>query len=233
MDLQKFVDSFNSMTCVVSVEKRKDGRLGRILYEAANAAFIEATNTAIRDGYAITNEPFRPGTSYEKYMKKELNFEHFCYQCAIKKEPVHAYIRPEHFDFCINLIMLPLGIEDPNKAYCTYSQIISPEVDYDTMSKLSVETSSAVLKTCIKLRGTQNMQKTMDEILSDIRDLCDANYCCILLTDFNEHTCSVFSDSVKEGSNQHSIRGILTNNFVDYAKTWVDILAGSNCLMQC
>jgi len=231
MDLQKFVDSFNSMTCVVSVEKRKDGRLGRILYEAANAAFIEATNTAIRDGYAISNEPFKPGSSYEKYMKKELNFEHFCYQCAIKKEPVHAYIRPEHFDFCINLIMLPLDIDDPKKAYCTYSQNISPEVDYDAMSKLSVETASSVLKTCIKLRGTQNMQKTMDEILNDIRELCDANYCCILLTDFNEHTCSVFSDSVREGSNQHSIRGILTNNFVDYAKTWVDILAGSNCLM--
>jgi len=231
MDLQKFVDTFYSMTCIVSVEKRKDGKLGRILYEYANKPFIEATEQAIRDGYAITKEPFKPGTSYERYMKKELNFEHFCYQCAVKKEPIHAYIRPEHFDFCINLIMLPLNIDDPNKAYCTYSQSISPEVDYDAMAKLSVETSTTVLKTCIKLRGATNLQKTMDEVLYDIREICGANYCCLLLTNFNERTCSVFSDSVKEGSNQHSIRDIVTNDFIDYAKTWVDILAGSNCLM--
>ncbi|SHK37566.1 sensor domain-containing diguanylate cyclase [Fibrobacter sp. UWB12] len=231
MDLQKFVDSFNTMTCVVSVEKREDGRLGRILYEVANKPFIEATEQAVRDGYAITNEPFKPGSSYERYMKKELNFEHFCYQCAIKKEPIHAYIRPEHFDFCINLVMLPLNIDDPKKAYCSYSQCISPEVDYDAMSKLSAETSSAVLKTCIKLRGAQNLQKTMDEVINDIREICNASYCCILLTDFSEHTCSVFSDSLKENSDQRSVREFLTNDFVDYAKTWLDVLAGSNCLM--
>jgi diguanylate cyclase (GGDEF)-like protein len=231
MDLQKFVDSFNTMTCVVSVEKREDGRLGRILYEAANKPFIEATNQAIRDGYAITNEPFKPGTNYEHYMKKELNFEHFCYQCAIKKEPIHAYIRPEQFAFCINLIMLPLDIDDPKKAYCSYSQNISPEVDYDTMSKLSAETSTSVLKTCIKLRGAQNLQSTMDEVITDIREICDASYCCILLTDFSEQTCSVFSDSIKEGSNQRSIREDLTHDFLNFAKTWIDILASSNCLM--
>ena len=66
MDLQKFVDSFNTMTCVVSVEKREDGRLGRILYEAANKPFIEATNQAIREGYALSNEPFKPGTRFER-----------------------------------------------------------------------------------------------------------------------------------------------------------------------
>ena len=231
MDLQKFVDSFITMTCVVSVEKREDGRLGRILYEAANKPFIEATEQAIRDGYAITNEPFKPGSSYERYMKKELNFEHFCYQCAIKKEPIHAYIRPEHFDFCINLVMLPLNIDDPKKAYCSYSQCISPEVDYDAMSRLSAETSSTVLKTCIKLRGAQNLQSTMDEVITDIRETCDASYCCILLTDFSEHTCSVFSDSVKDSSNQRSIREDLTHDFIDFAKTWIDILASSNCLM--
>ena len=231
MDLQKFVDSFNTMTCVVSVEKREDGRLGRILYEVANKPFIEATEQAVRDGYAITNEPFKPGSSYERYMKKELNFEHFCYQCAIKKEPIHAYIRPEHFDFCINLVMLPLNIDDPKKAYCSYSQCISPEVDYDAMSRLSAETSSTVLKTCIKLRGAQNLQSTMDEVITDIRETCDASYCCILLTDFSEHTCSVFSDSVKDSSNQRSIREDLTHDFIDFAKTWIDILASSNCLM--
>lgn len=231
MDLQKLVDSFNTMTCIVSVEKRKDGRLGRILYEAANKPFIEATEQAVRDGYAITNEPFKPGTSYEHYMKKELNFEHFCYQCAIKKDPIHAYIRPEQFAFCINLVMLPLDIDDPKKAYCTYTQSISTEMDYESMSKLSAETSTSVLKTCIKLRGAQNLHKTMDDVITDIREICDASYSCILLTDFSEHTCSIFCDSVKKDSKQNSIREGLPQDFIDFAKTWIDILANSNCLM--
>jgi diguanylate cyclase (GGDEF)-like protein len=127
--------------------------------------------------------------------------------------------------------MLPLDIDDPEKAYCSFSQELSREVDINEMSKVSAETSSNVLKTCVKLRSAKNLQKTMDEVIEDIRKLCDASYCCILLTDFNEHTCSVFSDSIKVGSNHRSIREFLTDDFVDYARTWLKIIAKSNCLI--
>jgi len=71
----------------------------------------------------------------------------------------------------------------------------------------------------------------MDEVIEDIRKICGANYCCVLLTNFNEHTYSVFSDSVKANSNHRSVRDYITEDFVDYAKTWLHLLAGNSCLI--
>jgi diguanylate cyclase (GGDEF)-like protein len=231
MDLQKFVDKFHTMTSILSVEKRDDGKIGTIRIEAANPKYIHSMEKIDADGNVIFKEKFIPGSSYERYMKKELNFENFCYECAIKKKPVHAYIRPERYSFCINLYMMPLAIDDPKKAYCSYSQEISFEENAEAMSNISAKTSCNVLQTCIKLRGTENLQKTMDEVIEDIRQICDASYCCVLLTDFNEHTWSVFSDALKKDSNLHSIRELKDQDFVEFAKSWIETLAGSNCLM--
>lgn len=231
MDLQTIVDKFHTMTSIVSVEKRDDDKIGTIRIEAGNELYIKSMEKVDEEGNVIFKQKFIPGSNYERYMKKELNFENFCYECAIKKKPVHAYIRPERYNFCINLIMMPLDIQDPNKAYCTYSQEISFEEDLDAMSNISAKTSSNVLQTCIKLRGAKDLQQTMNEVIEDIRNICDASYCCVLLTDFNENTWSVFSDSVKPDSSQRSIRELKDENFTEYAKTWIKALDGSYCLM--
>ena len=231
MDLQKFVDNFHTMTSILSVEKRDDDRIGTIRIEAANDLYIRAMEKVDKDGNVVFKEKFVPGSSYERYMKKELNFENFCYECAIKKKPVHAYIRPERYTFCINLYMMPLAIDDPKKAYCSYTQEITFEENVDAMSNISAKTSSNVLRTCIKLRSTKNLQKTMDEVIEDIRKICDASYCCVMLTDFKDNTWSVFSDALKLDSGLHSIRELKSENFVDYARSWIKTLNGSNCLM--
>lgn len=231
MDLQKFVDNFHTMTSILSVEKRDDDRIGTIRIEAANDLYIRAMEKVDKDGNVVFKEKFVPGSSYERYMKKELNFENFCYECAIKKKPVHAYIRPERYTFCINLYMMPLAIDDPKKAYCSYTQEITFEENVDAMSNISAKTSSNVLRTCIKLRSTKNLQKTMDEVIEDIRKICDASYCCVMLTDFNDNTWSVFSDALKPDSGIRSIRELKSENFVDYARSWIKTLNGSNCLM--
>ncbi|OWV23635.1 GGDEF domain-containing protein [Fibrobacter sp. UWB2] len=231
MDLQKFVDNFHTMTSILSVEKRDDDRIGTIRIEAANDLYIRAMEKVDKDGNVVFKEKFVPGSSYERYMKKELNFENFCYECAIKKKPVHAYIRPERYTFCINLYMMPLAIDDPKKAYCSYTQEITFEENVDAMSNISAKTSSNVLQTCIKLRSTKNLQKTMDEVIEDIRKICDASYCCVMLTDFNDNTWSVFSDALKPDSGIRSIRELKSENFVDYARSWIKTLNGSNCLM--
>ena len=101
MDLQKFVDSFNIMTGILSVEKRTDGKIGTIRVEAGNKQYVQSMERVDENGKTIFSTKFVPGECYERYMPKELNFENFCYEAAIKKKPVHAYIRPERFDFCI------------------------------------------------------------------------------------------------------------------------------------
>ena len=230
-ELQKFVDSFHTMTCILSVEKTNDGSIGTICIEAGNELYIKSMERKDDDGNSVFNQKFIPGSNYEMYMEKELNFEKFCYQSAILQKPVHAYIQPERFPFWINLFMLPVDIDDSEKSYCVYSLEVTPEADLETMTRLSAENSSNVLKACIKLRGTKNFLKTMDEVVEDIRELCGAESCCVLHTDFKNRTCSVLGSSTKVGANVTNIHEIISDKFVDYAESWIETLQGSNCLI--
>lgn len=219
------------MACILSVEKRNDGKAGNICIEIANKQYIEFLEKLNGNGKSSFETKFEPGSNYERFMPKALDFERCCHECAIEQKPVQAFIQPEQSNIHISMILLPLGIEDPNKAYCTLSQETSEESESSEESMLSAEMSKNVLKTCVKLRGATNLQKTMDEVIEDIRKICGANYCCVLLTNFNEHSCSVFSDSVKVNSHHRSIRDYLTEDFVDYAKSWLHLLARSSCLI--
>lgn len=219
------------MACILSVEKRNDGKAGNICIEIANKQYIEFLEKLNGNGKSSFETKFEPGSNYERFMPKALDFERCCHECAIEQKPVQAFIQPEQSNIHISMILLPLGIEDPNKAYCTLSQETSEESESSEESMLSAEMSKNVLKTCVKLRGATNLQKTMDEVIEDIRKICGANYCCVLLTNFNEHTYSVFSDSVKANSNHRSVRDYITEDFVDYAKTWLHLLAGNSCLI--
>ncbi|WP_173475312.1 sensor domain-containing diguanylate cyclase [Fibrobacter succinogenes] len=230
-NLQNFIEQFKTMACILSVEKRNDGKAGNICIEIANKQYIEFLEKLNGNGKSSFETKFEPGSNYERFMPKALDFERCCHECAIEQKPVQAFIQPEQSNIHISMILLPLGIEDPNKAYCTLSQETSEESESSEESMLSAEMSKNVLKTCVKLRGATNLQKTMDEVIEDIRKICGANYCCVLLTNFNEHTYSVFSDSIKANSNHRSVRDYITEDFVDYAKTWLHLLAGNSCLI--
>ena len=219
------------MACILSVEKRNDGKAGNICIEIANKQYIEFLEKLNGNGKSSFETKFEPGSNYERFMPKALNFERCCHECAIEQKPVQAFLQPEQSNIQISMVLLPLGIEDPEKAYCTLSQETSEERESSEESMLSAEMSKNVLKTCVKLRGATNLQKTMDEVIEDIRKICGANYCCVLLTNFNEHTYSVFSDSIKANSNHRSVRDYITEDFVDYAKTWLHLLAGNSCLI--
>ena len=230
-ELQKFVDSFHTMTSILSVEKRGDGGIGTIRIEVGNELYVKSMERTDPDGSSVFSQKFVPGSNYEMYMEKELNFEKFCYQSAILRKPVHAYIQPERFNFWINLFMLPVDVDDPEKGYCSYSLEISPEADLETMTRLSAEISANVLKACIKLRGAKDFLKSMNDVVQDVRELCGAETCCVLNTNFKERTCVALGSSSKEGADVRTIDEVLTNEFVDYAESWIETLKGSNCLI--
>ena len=206
MDLQEYVDQFDSMTCIMSVEKKPDGSYGKIRIEVGNKAYLSTYEQNFESPIAMNHgKGFVPGSEYTDYIPKDLNFEHFICASAVDKKPMHAYIHPDRFPVWFNIYSLPLNIEDPHKYYCTYTQEISTEASAEQMSNLSAKTTSDVLKTCIKLRSSKNFLKTMDEIIHDIRSICGASYCCVLLTDFKERTCSLLLRS----SRMHMVVGSL------------------------
>ena len=232
MDFQKFVDGFKSMTCIISVEKNADGSCGTIRIVVGNKPYVDSIESGSPDAPKMMTNKFVPNSEYQCYFPKDLNFEDFCYRCAILKEPMHTYVHPERFDFWFNLFMLPLEAGDDHIGYCTYSQEITQAPDTEKMSNLSYEIASDVLNTCIKLRGTNDLKKSMIDVLKDIRKLCDADYGCLLLIDFFTSKCSIFCDDIKpEADPDLYKKEWFTDDFFALATTWEESIGGSNCLI--
>ena len=229
MDLQTYVDQFDSMTGILSVEKNTDGTYGKIRIEAGNKAYID--NLEQYSKIAGKTKPFLPGSEYTDYIPKDLNFEHFVSTSALQKKPMHSYVFADRFGIWFNLFCQPLRSDSSDKYYCAYTQEISTEASPELMANQSAKTTSDVLKTCIKLRSTKNFLKTIDEVIADIRSICGAEYCCILLTDFAEGKCSLLSENFDPTSSQKSLKNYLNDSFIDFAKSWIKTIAGSNCLI--
>lgn len=230
MDLISFVNMIDISTCIISVETNRDGSYGDIRIVTGNAPYVASIEVADESAPQMLTNKFVPNSLYQNYFPKDLNFEDFCYRCAVLKQPLHTYVHPERFDFWFNLFMIPLGSKG-NIHYCTYSQMISKNADSEEMSNTSASIASDVLNTCIKLSGTTNFQHTMDEVISDIRKLCDAQSCVILLTDHETRTCTALCESRNAYSMLPSMKGVLREGFYDLTASWKDTIGGSNCLI--
>ncbi|MBP5580159.1 MAG: GGDEF domain-containing protein [Ruminococcus sp.] len=232
MDFKGYLDSCDSVTCVMSVEKKPDGGYGDIRIVAGNKAYVESieNNSDVNSDLA-KEKIFVPNSLYTKYFPFDMNFEDFCYRSAVKKEVLHTYVHPGRFDIWFNLFFMPLQSDDENIGYCSYTYTITLSADTELMSNISLETASAVLQSCIKLYGATDFKKSIDEVVMDIRDLCKANRCCLLLTDFEAGNCRLLSDShIKEGE-KGPIENLLDESFYQIVKTWPETIDGSDFLM--
>ena len=231
MDFQKFVDTFQPMTCIVSIEKLPDGKYGEIRIVAGNKAYIDSIEN-MPDMPALLTKKFIPNSLYQNYFPHDLNFEFFIYNSAVLKKPQHSYVHPERFDFWFNLFSMPLDADDGNLCYCTYTQELTHEVESEKMSNVSHDTAAEVLSTCIKLRGTSDFKKTMHEVIKDIRNICGASYCAILSMNEMSRSCSLLCEDVSEDFQKNNYKeNWLSDDFYSIALSWEDVIAGSNCII--
>ena len=235
MDFQSFVDQIEPMACIISVEKFPDGSHGNIRLVAGNEAYIRSIeNKDVISSTQMLKNRFIPNSPYEEYIPKDLNFEDACYRCAILKKPYHTYIHPERYSFWIDMYMMPLTSDEANMGYCVYIQEFTEEENSERMSNISASISSAVLQTCLKLKGSKDFKKTIDEVLSDVREICGADRCCILLTDYKERQCTVLSQAVASGVEVFPFEAHIKQEYEDFfnvVDTWQDTIAGSTCLI--
>ena len=220
MDLKSFVDTFDSCACIVSVELCGDGTRGDIRVEEGNTQFYDSLKRIGKD--------FRAGCLYTDVLSKDLSFEDFCYRCAVLKRPLHSYVDWRELGFWVNTFMLPVASDKENTAYCVYVYEASRTPDFDKLTDISMVTSAYVLKTMIKLSDGNNYQESMDSIIKDIRALCNANRCCITLTDFTAQTCSVLCEDHAPGVPDLDIPQFSGAAFYPVVKTWPATVAGSN-----
>ena len=66
MDFQKFVDGFELMTCVISVEKLPEGKWGKIRIVAGNKAYVDSIEN-MPDVPQAFKKKFIPNSEYQDY----------------------------------------------------------------------------------------------------------------------------------------------------------------------
>ena len=235
MDWSKFAECFDPMTCVLSVEKKEGGGYGTIRIVTGNQKYLDSLALAAGgvDLDSDAKAEFVPNSEYTRYIPKDLNFEDVCYRCAILKEPIHNCVRMGRYSFDINMYMMPAAYEDEQLAYCTFSQVLVQKTDDNMVSSnLSMETATDVISTCIKLRSNKPFHEIMQEVVEDIRRICDAESCIVLLLDENMRTCSVLGEAKAEGSALDRMDVIMEaqGDFYDMAESWLDTIGGSFCL---
>lgn len=231
MDLQSYVDGMGAMTCVVSVEDLGDGKYGKIRIVAGNEAYIDSIEKPA-PGAELLVQKFEPNSEYTNYLTRDLNFEAACYRAAVERKCLHSYARPDRMEgIWFNMIFLPVNYEEGNLRYCTYTMEINFTPDSENLSSTAGETAAKVLETCIKLRSAKDFKETMNEVIDDIREICSAQSCVILLTDSYERKCSILCQSLLPDSGLRRMDDILSDGFYEMTETWDDLIAGSNCII--
>jgi diguanylate cyclase (GGDEF)-like protein len=224
MDFDSILSVYKSKTCIISVEKFPDGKYGNIRIAAGNKAHCD-------DMMNVMHHPFIPDSPYEEYFPENKNFEDFCCRCAFTGQPLHSYVSLPQMGLWLNMFLLPLESDKENIGYCIYSYDVTPKADTEQRAALSADTSNAVLQTCIKLHGEGNTRQTFREVIEDIRNICDSNYCCILLVYEEERRCTTLCEALRNGVPVDSIDNYNNDAFYDIVETWKDTIGDSTCII--
>ena len=231
MDYQKIADCMTAMTCIVSVENLPDGKRGKFRIVTGNKAYIDSIENPAPGTMMLSNK-FVPNSEYTDYLTRDLNFEDYCYNAAVKKKCLHSYAHPDRMNVWFNMMFLPLEADESDDlCYCMYLMEISTEASSENLSNISGDVASSVLDICIKLRGTNDFKATMKDVIGGIRELCDAEHCCVLVLNDLERSCYVLGESIREGSPLLPMDTYLDSEFYDIAESWTGTIAGSNCLI--
>ncbi len=230
MDFQKLVDSISAMCCVVSVEIFPEGRYGKFRIVTGNKPYIASIETPMSE-IDMNYKTFVPDSEYTDYLGRDLNFEDACYRAAFKKRCLHSYVRPDRAEIYFNMMFIPLESDREDMAYCLYIMEIDFAPKTENMSNISSDIATSVLDTCIRLRGSADFKETMSEVLTGIRELCDAEHCCILLVNSYERSCQVLAEAFAPGTKLLPMAHYVNDDFYDIVESWPSTIAGSNCII--
>lgn len=230
MDIQKFADTFFSPTCIVSVQKTADHGYGDIRLAAGNEKYIEMIEMRLNDSEFYVSEDagasFVPNSLYYKYFPKNRSFEDVCFRAAVQKKTIHTYGHMDNVDIWFDIYAIPLDYEKDDICYCAYTVIPSQNADiiFDTFN--TSQTSNDVLKTCIKLHKANSLKDAMNGVISEIRQICKAACCTVLLLNDSEENYSILATDFEINSKMKRVTEF--EGFYDIAISWIDMIGNEN-----
>ena len=238
MNFQEIANTFHAPTCIISVERKSGGGYGEIRLVAGNESYLEPIEHPVfafdpnmlgmPDVFQNTKK-FIPDSPYEDYLPKDIGFEDICYRAAVKKMPIHTYVHLNDLNLWFDIFCMPLEYEKGDTCYCAYTAQPSNPSDVGISSSQSDTVSEDIIKCCLKLYSTDDFSKTIEKVITDIRLMCKAEVCTIMLRDQAADQFSVCSFSVDDKSNIKRVTQF--SSFGEITSTWLAMVAGSDCLV--
>ncbi|MCR5459560.1 MAG: sensor domain-containing diguanylate cyclase [Acetatifactor sp.] len=221
MDYQEFINAVDNVACVISVQKNADGTYGELCNEASNLLYLKSVN--------VLPENYVPRVPYYQYIGRDHNFEAMALRCIRENRLIHSYVDAEYYNAWMDIYMMPLQSEEEDRGYCLFTYEMSPKIDSRKLAAISPQVAWQVIRTAMKFRETPDFANAVQAVIDDLRENCKANRCCLLLTDFEQRTCSVLGDSVIEGDDTPKMSTYVNDAFFKIVETWAEAIAGSNC----
>lgn len=165
---------------------------------------------------------FVPGSLYTDYFPKNLSFEDVCYHAAVQKKEVHTYAHIYNVDVWFDIYGMPLDYSEGDVFYCTYTSTPNNNADVLLDAFNTSQTSNDVLKTCIKLHKANNLKEAMESVISEIRRICKAEGCTVLLLNNDEEEYSILATNYVPNSKIKRVTEF--EGFYEIANSWKDML---------
>lgn len=221
MNFDLFISQVKTIASVLSVKLNPDGSCGEICLEAANDQYLGTIRTK--------REDFVPGRPYDSYVPGDRNYEAMSYRCIRENRMIHAYVDAGQYNAWMEVYMIPLISDEPNKGYYLFSYDMTSKMDAEKLSDVAPETAMRMLSISVRLRESDDFQASMDAIIREIREHCEANRCNIILTDFKKRSASLLCESIAEGEEIPDSDAFLTPEFFNVIEIWDRMISESNC----
>ena len=226
MNFKELCNTIQHSACVVSVEKTEDG-YGEIRIVDGNDVYLRSFQTDF-----ATPLEFVPNSIYTKYLAKNLNFEDYSYRSAVKKELLHSYAYPEYFKAWMHMLFIPLAYETEKLSYCLYIMEINNEFNPELLAHPRGDIYSKVLNTTLQLTQGNDFDASMNNVMREVRKICNATFCCILLADPVKDTLEVLAEDRDPKSNRKPMKEYMDERFRQAVKTWDSVIAkNGNCVI--
>lgn len=227
MNFKELCNGFHQSACVVSVQKLKDG-YGEMRIVDGNDLYVNSFKTS--GMYA--KEDFIPNSLYTDYLQKNLNFEEYCIRSAVKKELLHSYAYLENFQAWMHMLFIPVSYETNELSYCIYVMEISQVFNPELLANPSSDIYSRVLNTTLQLSNTIDFKTSLKNVAREIRNVCNAQFCCILLVDEDKHNLTILGEDRDLNSDKHEMRHYMDETFYDIVKSWDALVTtNGNCVI--
>lgn len=219
MDFQSFVDNIDMPCCVLSVEKRPDGKCGEIRIVVSNKPYKDVMGPSYYD-----NMP------YYELVPQDNKFEEYCFRAAVMKQRMHAYVETKALHAWTDQTLIPLASDREDIGYCQFIFEFTETAETNRMATLSASAANSVIKAGLALLSADNFEKCVSQVLEDLMEESGANGAQVLLIDNATEKVINFCEILRQGVEAVHKPG---EEAVTYSliRTWENVIGVSNGLI--